>query len=330
VIGSSEEYGLISPEDLPIGEDTPLRPLSAYAVSKVAQDLLGLQYHLTHNLHVVRVRPFNHIGPRQRIGFVAPDIASQIAATEFGQSPPIIEVGNLAARRDFSDVRDVVQALGEEKINLFLKESGAPGQFDAKRVIAMMESGQGNPKQMASMMKQMPRPKKDEKGADPEEQALLDYSDKVLGGKGFVEWTAYDHPTLGAVEIGGFAPYIHSSPPYEIVDSLLELQVPWITELADKLPELKIFEAKVTPRGAGIYQLEVWTENRSFLPFPTAMGRRNNQPAPAVLVIEGDVEILEGSMRTPLNSVAGHSRVKNSWLVKADKSADLEIRLTSK
>ena len=122
VIGSSEEYGLISPEDLPIGEDTPLRPLSAYAVSKVAQDLLGLQYHLTHNLHVVRVRPFNHIGPRQRVGFVAPDLASQIAAAEFGHSPPIIEVGNLAARRDFCDVRDVVRAY------VLLITSGEPGQ----------------------------------------------------------------------------------------------------------------------------------------------------------------------------------------------------------
>ncbi len=110
VVGSSEEYGLLSPEDLPIDEDTPLRPLSAYALSKVAQDLLGLQYWLTHKLHVVRVRPFNHIGPRQRIGFVASDFASQIAAVELGLQPPVIAVGNLEARRDFSDVRDVVRA----------------------------------------------------------------------------------------------------------------------------------------------------------------------------------------------------------------------------
>jgi GDP-4-dehydro-6-deoxy-D-mannose reductase len=110
VVGSGEEYGLVSPEDLPIDEDTPLRPLSAYAVSKVAQDLLGLQYHLTHKLRVVRVRPFNHIGPRQRLGFVAPDFASQIAEAELGLRPPVIEVGNLDTRRDFSDVRDVVRA----------------------------------------------------------------------------------------------------------------------------------------------------------------------------------------------------------------------------
>jgi len=110
VVGSGEEYGPISPDDLPVDEDTPLRPTNAYALSKVTQDLMGLQYYLAHQLHVVRVRPFNHIGPRQRTGFVAPDLASQIAAAEAGLRPPVIEVGNLAARRDFSDVRDVVRA----------------------------------------------------------------------------------------------------------------------------------------------------------------------------------------------------------------------------
>lgn len=122
VVGSSEEYGLISPYDLPIDEETPLRPLNAYALSKVTQDLMGLQYHLTHKLHVVRVRPFNHIGPRQRMGFVAPDFASQIAAAELGLQPAIIEVGNLATRRDFSDVRDVVRAY------VLLITEGEPGQ----------------------------------------------------------------------------------------------------------------------------------------------------------------------------------------------------------
>jgi len=121
VVGSSEEYGLVSPEDLPIDEETPLRPLSAYALSKVTQDLMGLQYALTHKLHIVRVRPFNHIGPRQRPGFVAPDLASQIAAAELGQQPPVLQVGNLEARRDFSDVRDVVRAY------VMLLTHGEPG-----------------------------------------------------------------------------------------------------------------------------------------------------------------------------------------------------------
>ncbi len=109
VVGSSEEYGLVRPDELPIKETNPLRPTSPYAVSKVAQDMLGLQYHLSHKLYTVRVRSFNHIGPRQRLGFVAPDFASQIAEAEAGLREPVIQVGNLEPQRDFSDVRDVVR-----------------------------------------------------------------------------------------------------------------------------------------------------------------------------------------------------------------------------
>jgi GDP-4-dehydro-6-deoxy-D-mannose reductase len=109
VVGSSEEYGLVKPDELPIKETNPLRPTSPYAVSKVAQDMLGLQYHFSHKLFTVRVRPFNHIGPRQSLGFVAPDFASQIAEAEVGLREPVIQVGNLEPQRDFSDVRDVVR-----------------------------------------------------------------------------------------------------------------------------------------------------------------------------------------------------------------------------
>jgi len=110
IVASNEEYGLIAPEDLPIDEDTPLRPASPYAVSKVAQDMLGLQYHLNYDLFVVRVRPFNHIGPRQRSEFVAAAFAQQLAEIEAGLRSPVVQVGNLEAKRDFTDVRDMVRA----------------------------------------------------------------------------------------------------------------------------------------------------------------------------------------------------------------------------
>ncbi|MBC7224883.1 MAG: GDP-mannose 4,6-dehydratase [Anaerolineae bacterium] len=110
VVGSSEEYGAVQPEDLPIDEETPLRPLNAYGLSKIAQDFMGLQYFLSHRLPIIRVRPFNHIGPRQRPGFVAADFARQIAAVEAGLQEPVVSVGNLDVSRDFSDVRDVVRA----------------------------------------------------------------------------------------------------------------------------------------------------------------------------------------------------------------------------
>jgi GDP-4-dehydro-6-deoxy-D-mannose reductase len=110
VVGSSEEYGRVSEGDLPANEDTPLRPLTPYAVSKVAQDYLGLQYYLSNSVAAVRVRPFNHIGPRQRLGFVAPDFASQIAQIEAGLRPPHVSVGAMEVARDFSDVRDIARA----------------------------------------------------------------------------------------------------------------------------------------------------------------------------------------------------------------------------
>ncbi|MCR4408422.1 MAG: GDP-mannose 4,6-dehydratase [Anaerolineae bacterium] len=110
VVGSSEEYGLVHPDELPIKETNPFRPLSPYAVSKVGQDLLGLQYYLNYGVQAIRVRPFNHIGPRQRPGFVAPDFAQQIAEAEAGLRETVVRVGNLNVKRDFTDVRDVVRA----------------------------------------------------------------------------------------------------------------------------------------------------------------------------------------------------------------------------
>ena len=110
VVGSGDEYGAIEPDDLPIDEETPLRPVSPYAVSKIAQEMLGWQYHHSHGIQAVRVRPFNHIGPGQREMFVASSFAKQIAEIEAGLRPPVLRHGNLDARRDFTDVRDVVRA----------------------------------------------------------------------------------------------------------------------------------------------------------------------------------------------------------------------------
>lgn len=107
---SSEEYGLVLPEETPITEHNPLRPLSPYGVSKVAQDLMGLQYFHSYGLHIVRTRAFNHTGPRRGDVFVTSNLAKQIAEMEVGYRPPVLEVGNLESQRDFTDVRDMVRA----------------------------------------------------------------------------------------------------------------------------------------------------------------------------------------------------------------------------
>jgi len=136
VVGSADEYGLVSPDELPIDEDTPLRPLNPYAVSKVAQDYLGYQYHLGRGLDVVRVRPFNQIGPRQSTGFVVPDFASQVARIEAGLSEPLLRVGNLSARRDLTDVRDMVRAY---RLALERCEAGCVYNIGAERSYGISE-----------------------------------------------------------------------------------------------------------------------------------------------------------------------------------------------
>ncbi|TVY11837.1 GDP-mannose 4,6-dehydratase [Paenibacillus cremeus] len=107
---SSEEYGQVAPHEVPIKETHTLRPLSPYAVSKVAQEHLGYQYYKNYGMHVVVARTFNHTGPRGGEHFVLSNFAKQIADIEKGKQPPVLWVGNLQAKRDFTDVRDVVRA----------------------------------------------------------------------------------------------------------------------------------------------------------------------------------------------------------------------------
>ena len=110
IVGSNEEYGQITADDLPLNEQTPLCPANPYGVSKATQSLFAAQYHLSHGLATLRVRPFTHIGPGQNERFVTAAFARQIARIEVGLQPPMVQVGNLSARRDFTDVRDIVRA----------------------------------------------------------------------------------------------------------------------------------------------------------------------------------------------------------------------------
>jgi GDP-4-dehydro-6-deoxy-D-mannose reductase len=118
---SAEVYGAIDEASLPVGESAPLAPVTPYAASKVAAEYLGVQQHLAYGLPVIRVRPFNHVGPGQAPGFVVPALAARVV--EAGrQGGGVLPVGNLSARRDFTDVRDVVRAYR------LLVTSGTPGE----------------------------------------------------------------------------------------------------------------------------------------------------------------------------------------------------------
>src|SRR6195256_6145892 len=110
VAGSSEEYGLVHADEVPMKETNPLRPMSPYAVSKVAQDKLAYQYFKSYGLHLVVTRGFNHTGPRRGTHFVTSTMARQIALIEAGKHEPVIYHGDLTSKRDWTDVRDMVRA----------------------------------------------------------------------------------------------------------------------------------------------------------------------------------------------------------------------------
>jgi GDP-4-dehydro-6-deoxy-D-mannose reductase len=127
---SANEYGLVKESDLPIKESVPFRPLNPYAISKINQEMLALEYHLAHKLDVVILRPFNHTGEGQTDEFVVPSLAKQFVQIERGTQQEIV-VGNLETTRDFTDVLDIAEAY------ILAAEKGKSGE------IYNVGSGQG-------------------------------------------------------------------------------------------------------------------------------------------------------------------------------------------
>lgn len=122
IAGSSEEYGMVYPDEVPMKESNPLRPLSPYAVSKVAQEMLAYQYRQSYGIKSIVSRGFNHSGPRRGENFVDSSFARQVALIEKGKHEPVIYVGDLSSKRDFTDVRDMVRAYW------LLLQKGKPGE----------------------------------------------------------------------------------------------------------------------------------------------------------------------------------------------------------
>jgi GDP-4-dehydro-6-deoxy-D-mannose reductase len=141
IAGSSEEYGMVHPDEVPMKESNPLRPLSPYAVSKVTQEMLAYQYRQSYGIRSVVSRGFNHSGPRRGENFVDSSFARQIALIEKGKQEPVIYVGDLMSKRDFTDVRDMVRAYW------LLLEKGTPGE--------VYNIGSGNTRTMQDVLNKL-------------------------------------------------------------------------------------------------------------------------------------------------------------------------------
>jgi len=222
-------------------------------------------------------------------------------------------------------------ALGPEKIGEFMKTAGAPPGFKAEMVIDMVKTGKMTTKKMAEMMKQM-KPKSagaDDEGT-PAEKALLQYSDKDLGGHGFMAWKPFQHPQLGEAEIGGTVPFSDRAPKPELIDGLLKAQVPWVFTLAEKSAALKIEKTQVIPLGGNLYRLKLWVANTGKLPYPTAMGSRNGRIKPIQVKLSGKgFKLVEGLNRMSIREIgAGQTRMV-SWIIQAEVATQVRIEVAS-
>jgi len=222
-------------------------------------------------------------------------------------------------------------ALGKEKIQAFLKSSGAPKNIKAEMVIQGVKSGMMTPKRMAGMLKKMLKSKKSKDGIDPFDKAFLDYNDKELKGKGFINWKPYNHPTLGKVEIGGKVPFASTIPKENKIEELLKNQVPYILKLTEKLPSIVINKIKTKDLGSGIYSIQTWVENIGVIPYPTAIGERNGRITPVIVSIKGKgIKILEGKKRALIRNIRGLQKKMIKWLIFSDKPVTLNIKSFTK
>jgi hypothetical protein len=218
-------------------------------------------------------------------------------------------------------------ALGEDKISAMLKEQGAPPNFGAEMLIKMVKSGQVDPKKMAEMMEKMPKPPGGE-GEEHPDAYILKWADATLPKKGFVEWTAFHHPTLGEVEIGGFAPYLRIVPPLAEVEKTIAFHTDFYLGLIKKLPGLEISKTEVKPVGPEVYQLTAYFTNPGWFPTSTAQGRRARTAWPITVRLKLGSEQALFSGR-PIESIpfldgSGDTK-KIEWTVKGKKGTSVVV-----
>jgi hypothetical protein len=218
-------------------------------------------------------------------------------------------------------------ALGEDKINAFLKEQGAPPNFSAEMLIKMVKSGQVDPKKMAEMMEKMPkRPPAD--GEEHPDAYILKWADASLQKKGFVDWTPFQHPTLGEVEIGGFVPYLKTVPPPGEAEKTVAFHTDFYIRLMGKLPGLEIGKTEVKPLGSEVYRVTAYFTNPGWFPTSTAQGRRARMAWPITvrLKLGSDQALFSGR---PIESLpyldGGGDTKKIEWTVKGKKGSSLDI-----
>lgn len=216
---------------------------------------------------------------------------------------------------------------GEEKISAFLKGLGAPESVNAGMLIKMVESGKLTPARIAEMMDQMPKTAGPQ-GEEHPDTFILSWSDKELQGRGFVEWTPFNHPTLGNVEIGGFVPYLRVTPPASEMRDTIDVHTDFYIRLMGRLPRLEIKAVEVTPNDDEIFSITLYLANSGWFPTSTSQGRRARTAWPILvrLEISDDQVLFSGQpvVSIPFIGGSGDTR-KVEWTVRAKKGSAVTI-----
>jgi len=172
----------------------------------------------------------------------------------------------------------------------------------------------------------------DDKPADAEGAAWLKYSDEKRGGAGFVPWTAFEHPTLGPVEIGGFAPGFQMNPPVEDLDDLAAKQTAFAVELLGRRPVLSVIGPEVTKLAPGLYDVRLAIANDGFLPTTTMMARTTRAIQPTVVKISTEVDrIVSGDRLSRSWGIDGSGGRDNlHWILRVDDGGEVTIEISNR
>ncbi len=222
---------------------------------------------------------------------------------------------------------DEFLALGEEKIDAFLRELGAPDRFQASMVMKMVESGQVTPDRMAQMIEQMPRPAASD-GEEHPEVYILKWAEMNLDGNGFVEWESFSHPDLGEVEIGGFMPYLKIIPPASHIEKTMDMHSDFYIGLMKKMADFQIREVKVESLERGLYKVEAEFINKGWFPTSTAQGRRARTawPIRIALDLNGKQRVFSGKRIITIPFINGSGAVRTvEWTIQAPEGSEITL-----
>ncbi|RPI20659.1 MAG: hypothetical protein EHM61_26575 [Acidobacteria bacterium] len=227
-------------------------------------------------------------------------------------------------------------AIEESKLDAFLKAQGGAGRFGAAELRKMVESGQVTPARMAEMAERMQRARPGAgggaAGTENVDTDVLKWSDSGVEGKGFVAWAPFTHPTLGQVEIGGFAPYVRVLPPPAQIEKLAGFSTDFYLKLMDRTADLKIGETRVKPIDENLFNVTCYLTNPGWLPTSTAQGRRAQASWPITVRIKtnGDQSLFSGRPTESVPSLVGSGGTnKVEWTVRGKKGSTVEITAES-